>query len=173
MYAAFFWVSYIMFYPAKQILPYRLWVGSERDSQNLEAARRHGVSLVVNCTRNIPFKVPGIKHYRVPIDDHRDERVTFVKHLPRAVALIDEHLSKGGGVLVHCYAGVSRSASVAAAYLMHKEGLTPRQALSRIRRLKPETFGNKPNFFQGLQLFNAQRQSTTSKTPKAIASMPA
>ena len=33
---------------------------------------------------------------------------------------IEEALNNGGNILVHCYAGVSRSASFVIAYLMHK-----------------------------------------------------
>lgn len=153
-----------MFYPAKRITPYQLWIGSEADSKNAEAARRHGVGLIVNCTRNIPARVPRVRHVRVPIDDSSDEAGTFLAHLPVVVRLIDEHLSKGQGVLVHCYAGVSRSASVVAAYLMYKEGLSPRQAMARIRRIKPETFGDSPNFLRPLTAFHGVLHPARSTT---------
>ena len=153
-----------MFYPAKQIRPYRLWIGSEADSSNVAAARRRGVGLIVNCTRNLPALVPGLNHFRVPVDDTSDEGSTFLEHLPRAVVLIDEHLSRGHGVLVHCYAGVSRSASVVAAFLMYREGLTPRQAMARVRRMKPETFGDSPNFFKALVAFQEVLRPSTRQT---------
>lgn len=143
------------FYPAKRVPPYNLWIGSERDSENTKAARAHGVTLVVNCTRTIPTTVPGVTHYRVPVDDTPLDADDMQAYLPRAVQLIDAHLRRGGGVLVHCYAGISRSASVAAAYLMYREGLTPRQAIARIRRAKPETFGPSPNFATALDAFHA------------------
>lgn len=143
-----------MFFPGKRVTPYALWIGSKRDSRNVGAARRHDVTLVVNCTRNLPMVVPGVQHHRVPVDDSSDEVPTFLQCLPQAVLLIDDHLSGGGGVLVHCYAGISRSASTVAAYLMYKEGLTPRQAIARIRRLKPETFGDDPNFMGALEAFH-------------------
>lgn len=135
--------------------PYRLWIGSERDSRNPDAARRHGVHLIVNCTKNLPFKVPDVDTARVPVDDHPDQSDVMVTHLPRVVATIDKHLNMGHGVLVHCYAGVSRSASVVAAFLMYKEGLTPRQAINRVKKLKPETFQNGYNFLPALQSYHA------------------
>ena len=104
------------FYPGKQILPYQMWIGSKQDSANGTAARRHGISLIINCTRDIPFKVKNVERYKVPVDDHSDEAGTFLAYLPGAVQRIDEHLTtRGGGVLGHCYAGISRSASVVAA----------------------------------------------------------
>lgn len=152
-----------MFYPAKRIAPYALWVGSLRDSRNVEAAKRHGVTLVVNCTRDLPFVVPGVQRVRVAVHDSEEEADDMLAHLPRAVAQIDRHLREGGAVLVHCYAGVSRSASVAAAFLMHREGLTHRQAMARVRRAKPETFGPAPNFAGSLRAFEASRRGTPGR----------
>jgi predicted protein tyrosine phosphatase len=153
------------FYPAKKIDKYKLWIGSKADSMNTEAARRNGIGLVVNCTRDIPFGVPGVAHVRVAIDDHKDDTPIFTSQLNRVVRAIDKHLGRGEGVLVHCYAGISRSASVVAAYLMYKEGLTPRQAMSRVRRVKPETFGDRPNFFKGLEKWNDSLKETRKLSP--------
>lgn len=142
-------------FPAKRVPPYALWIGSEADSRDVASASRHGVALVVNCTRDLPFRVPGVRAHRVPVHDSPDEGGTMLAHLPVAVALIDAALASGRGVLVHCFAGVSRSASVVAAFLMYKEGLTPRQAIARIRRVKPETFGEPPTFLRALEAFHA------------------
>jgi predicted protein tyrosine phosphatase len=144
-----------MFYAAKRIAPYNMWIGSERDSENVTAARRHGVVLIVNCTKDIPFSVPGTKRARVPVDDHPADAPVMSQHLPRVVKAIDSALSQGKAVLIHCYAGISRSASVAAAYLMFKEGLDPAQAIERIQKLKPETFGSRPNFLAALEDYAA------------------
>lgn len=147
-----------MFFPAQRIPPYKLWIGSLKDSENVQAARQHGVGLIVNCTRDIPFKVPGVKYIRVPVHDTPSEAKTMAVHLRKAVLAIDHHLEKGDGVLVHCYAGISRSASVVAAYLMHKERLTPRQAIERIQQQKPETFGNGATFHEALTWWHVGRR---------------
>lgn len=146
-----------MHYPAKQVRPYKLWIGSERDSEDAGAALKHNVGLIVNCTRDIPFTVPGVKHVRVPLHDSPAETSTFLRHFAKAVGAIDEHLQKGDTVLVHCFAGISRSASVVAAYLMLREGLTPREAIKRIQGCKPETFGRSPNFLEALEKIHAHR----------------
>ncbi|HLY31665.1 MAG TPA: dual specificity protein phosphatase [Ktedonobacterales bacterium] len=48
-----------------------------------------------------------------------------------------ERLRQGRSVLVHCYAGINRSATVCCAALILLEGLTPEQALARVRRSRP------------------------------------
>lgn len=160
-----------MFYPGKRVAPYDLWIGSKGDSANIVAARQRGIGLIVNCTRDIPHRVPGVRRLRVPVDDAEDEGATFLAHLPRVISAIDHHLSTGHGVLVHCYAGVSRSASVVAAYLMAREGLTPAQAMARIRRLKPETFQPSPTFLPSLRAYAETlrtRQSTAAAPMSAL-----
>ncbi|MBE9506635.1 MAG: dual specificity protein phosphatase family protein, partial [Chloroflexi bacterium] len=49
---------------------------------------------------------------------------------------IAEEVAQGGGIYVHCGAGVGRAATMAAAYLV-STGLTPDQAWARIREVRP------------------------------------
>jgi dual specificity phosphatase 12 len=53
---------------------------------------------------------------------------------PEAIAFIKEGINKGGGVFVHCYAGVSRSASTVIAYLMAEHNMTFYEAMSFVRK---------------------------------------
>lgn len=145
-----------MFFAAKKLPGRDLWIGSMKDSANLSAARRHRIGLVVNCTKDLPFHVPTSR-VRVPVHDSASDNQAFLDNLPKAVHAIHKTLGSGQGVLVHCAAGVSRSASVVAAYLMAYDGLGARQAIAAVKRAKPETFGSTfgpdrtPNFYPALQ----------------------
>lgn len=67
----------------------------------------------------------------------------------------DSVKSEGGRVLVHCFAGISRSATICIAYLMLTENLSMHQALEFTRRLRPCV---SPNFnFMG-QLLSFENQ---------------
>lgn len=128
------------FYPAKQILP-NLWIGSEGDSRSGAFFKAHRIRFVVNATGTIPFKAPeDVKTYRIPVDDHPSENETMLRHFPIVVLEIDDVLNHGNGVLVHCRAGMQRSAAVVAAYVMWKTGRTMEQTLEFINRKKHETF---------------------------------
>ena len=50
---------------------------------------------------------------------------------------IDEFLPDGAKVLFHCRAGQSRSVTVACAYLMHKNQKTFDEAVTEIRKIRP------------------------------------
>lgn len=69
-----------------------------------------------------------------------------------AIDFIDEALQTGGCVLVHCNAGVSRSAAVVMAYLIKKEGMTVNDAFSFLRSKRPAICPN-PGFLIQLQCF--------------------
>ncbi len=143
------------YWPAKQILP-GLWIGSAADAVNARAAERRGIKLVVNCSKDIR-QPPGWKPrvLRVPIDDWENDAPTLLRHLPRVVRAIDAALARGDGVLVHCYAGMQRSAAVVAAYLMTKYGYTAREAMRRVKLSKPETFTPKATFRKALERWQA------------------
>ncbi len=51
--------------------------------------------------------------------------------------MIKSALDSGGGALVHCVAGVSRSASLCLAYLVRHGGLDLLQAFEQVRRARP------------------------------------
>lgn len=144
------------FFPAKQIVP-NLFIGSEGDSANPSFFQKHNIRLVVNASKNIPFRAPAeVRTYRVPVDDHPDENGVMLSHLPVVVLTMDEILSYGQGVLVHCRAGMQRSAAVVAAYLMWSKGWTANKTFEFINRKKNETFWPVPTFEPALREWEAQ-----------------
>ena len=154
------------YWPAKQILP-GLWIGSKADSQSFTFLHKNRISLVVNCTADLPTTLPEfmkIPCVRVPVDDTPSECRTFANHAPAALFRLDEALNSRVAVLVHCFAGVSRSASVVACYLLKKHPKifpTLESAISYIQSKKPETFksgGNVSmvNFRNALKRFESR-----------------
>ena len=138
-----------MYYPAKRILNNPpLFIGSEENA--VDAAFLTGssnkIKLIINVTRDVPtpFK-QNIRTLRFGTDDHPDEWERMLSFFPRACREIHEARQRGEAVLVHCVAGVSRSSTIVAAYLMFSSGKTAQEAVSYIQKKKPETFGGSRN----------------------------
>jgi hypothetical protein len=141
------------FYPAKQLAP-NVWVGSRADAHDAAFMRRANIRHVINCSKDIAFKFPRLNGFRIPVDDDFSENEAMARHLPIAVAVIDSATNFGNeGVLVHCFAGMQRSATVVCALLMKRNRWTPAQAMRYIQTIKKETFRPYPTFSRALDDF--------------------
>jgi protein-tyrosine phosphatase len=130
-----------------------LYVG-DHTSPSQVSPTQMSCSLIVNCTRDLPTNSLGITELRVPVDDTSDESDEMLKYLPWITFQIHQVWSNGGTVLIHCFAGVSRSATVCAAYLMRYHGFLSVQETVRFMRTKrPIVFGN-AHFKDALEKFN-------------------
>ncbi|KAG6544459.1 hypothetical protein Mapa_014097 [Marchantia paleacea] len=85
----------------------------------------------------------------VPLKDMESENL--LDHLEACMDFI-ENGRKNGAVLVHCLAGISRSASVILAYLMRTERLSVEDALSSLRGSSDSACPNE-GFMEQLQMF--------------------
>jgi protein-tyrosine phosphatase len=99
---------------------------------------RHVLSLVERAD-DVPACVTragsgGMVHLHLPLADRAD--ADLLTWLGVANAFIDR-ARRDGGVLVHCAAGVSRSAAVVMGYLMWKYGHSLQDALRIVRRARP------------------------------------
>lgn len=68
-----------------------------------------------------PF-LPGVEYHRFDFRDTAEDTPLFLALLPEALSLMDEQISRGRNVLIHCSAGKSRSVSIVLQYLMQHGG---------------------------------------------------
>lgn len=102
-----------------------LYLGAREDARDLTLLRQQGVTHVLNCALEVPnFHPRDLCYYRMDI---RDPDRTFYRHLGTSRTFIDAGRA-AGGVLVHCFAGVSRSPATILGYLVYSEGWTLEQA---------------------------------------------
>ncbi len=94
------------------------------------------ITHVVSVCVDVP-DVPGrVEQLALRIND--DPSVDLLANVvPAACAFIGDAMACGGRVLVHCNAGVSRSASVVIAHLMQHERLSFCAARAAVARARP------------------------------------
>nr|UBK24586.1 DSPTP1-like 3 protein [Chrysanthemum x morifolium] len=85
----------------------------------------------------------------VPLTD--SDGANLLDYLEVCLDFIDQ-ARKNGSVLVHCFAGLSRSASIMTAYLMRSERLSVQDALASLRQSKPSVCPN-DGFLEQLTMF--------------------
>ena len=102
-----------------------LWLGNQAASQSDKFINSKNIDAIVNCTKHIPNKFKGLAYLRIPVNDPgpasgvmNEDHKKMLENLITALEFIDSHIKAGKNVLVHCHAGMQRSATVVIYYLM-------------------------------------------------------
>lgn len=80
------------------------------------------------------WKKRGVEVLHSPV---RDFSAPSVEQLFEILRWIEKMVREGKKVLIHCMGGLGRSGTVAVAWLMYSKGLPLREALRRVRMVRP------------------------------------
>jgi predicted protein tyrosine phosphatase len=136
---------------ANHIVPF-VWLGNAEAANDAAFLRDNRVRLVVNCTKDIAvpgwYAELGIRAVRLPINDHDStgDNATLARDIESVLDAVHEARGRGECVLVHCYAGMQRSATVVACYLMRHFNYRPEHAVFYVRHKRPIAFTPRPTF---------------------------
>jgi protein-tyrosine phosphatase len=117
-----------------------------QDAGDVAALRDAGVTRVLNLVQDSEYEAGGREACALAladagIDEERIEVVDYGNLLPGHLEVATRSalawLDAGERVYVHCRAGMQRSATVAAALVMLRDGLPMADALESIRARKP------------------------------------
>jgi protein-tyrosine phosphatase len=140
---------------AHEIVP-GIWLGNRRAALNDKWLKKHNITVVFNATKDVPFCPIIKKQYRIPVDDNlQPEEIRNMTHWSHEAVykLLQEHNS-GANVLVHCAAGMQRSATIVGMYLIVKRGMSWHQAVTYTQGIRPIAFRPGVNFKDSLIEFD-------------------
>jgi hypothetical protein len=138
-----------------------VWIGNAEDAADGEWLRATGIQVVFNCTKTLPFH-PSVPHqYRIPVDDNLQpaEIKNMEDWAPEIAYKILHEYNAGRRILVHCHAGMQRSATAVAFFLLVLTGRPLIQVMYLIQSRRPITFKPTANFAPALRAFEEQVRS--------------
>ena len=112
------------------------------------------VSAILNVTDSLEPSFPDKFRYKI-IQVTDDETSNIYQHFRDCIAFISEVIANKETILVHCAAGVSRSASVVIAYIMYSQRIKLADAFNQVKDRRPCIKPN-PGFIRQLQEFEKE-----------------
>ncbi len=102
-----------------EILP-NLFLGNYKIASDKERLKALGITHILNCAKEIECIFRGEFNYsHIQLNDDPNTRVSHL--FDEVHKYIDKVIGNNGKILVHCYAGISRSATIVISYIIHKK----------------------------------------------------
>jgi atypical dual specificity phosphatase len=147
--------------PAHEIIP-GVWLGNKGASMDRAFLAQNNINVIINCTKDLPFvKDMNLKLYRVPVDDNlEDAEIRNLELWAYEIAVkIARERAAGNRILIHCFAGVQRSAATTAIFLISSYRCSADEAISYIRSKRPIAFFGNVNFYRAIKGFETSFQN--------------
>jgi len=130
-----------------------VYIGSADDAYDTLSLAKHGITHILSVEHR-PLRKEVSDDYVYKYVHALDmDNVDLLSHFTECIEFIDS-ARQAGAVLVHCYFGQSRSATIVLAWLMHKMALTLDDALLLLMKHRPQIRPN-PGFHEQLELFES------------------
>lgn len=110
----------------------QLYLGSRIEASDQGWLDNNHITHIVNCAVEIPSYFPDhFSYLNLRLDDTPSQSIYHV--LERSFNFILSAIGRGGNVLVHCAAGISRSASMVIYFIMKTKEMAFQKALDYVR----------------------------------------
>jgi len=158
---------------ANEIIP-RLWLGDAKASMDEYFIKRNNITVVFNCTKNLPFSPMIPIKYRIPVDDNLEENEIRNMELwssEIAYKIMSEYV-EGKTILVHCMAGMQRSAASVAFFLISYLKMRALDAMKMIKEKRMVAFYPRANFGRSIDYFDRRFHGEIMPEVKKIPDRP-
>jgi predicted ATP-dependent Lon-type protease len=140
---------------ANEIIP-GVWLGNAKASMDEDFIRSNNIEVVFNCTKNLPFSPIIPIKYRIPVDDNlEEEEIRNMELWSAEIAFkITKEFLTGRQILIHCMAGMQRSAASVAFFLVAYKKIRGLEAINFIKQRRKVAFFPKANFGRSIDYFD-------------------
>lgn len=143
-----------------------LYLGNYDAASDISLLKRHriGAVLTVAAGTGLHYHPDAVQsHDMIPAMDV--DYYDMSKHFDRCFEFIDRN-RKSTNVLVHCWAGVSRSATIVIAYLMKKYDFSFDESHSFVKKKRKQIYPN-PGFVRQMRTFDSQLRLKRNKAKES------
>ncbi|PVZ96481.1 hypothetical protein BB558_007632 [Smittium angustum] len=129
-------------YPAQ--ITEDLYLGNEYQARNVSLLKKLNIKYVLNLAKEVQGPMSHMENSEIRYKHHRWDHAEddISNFFESCFEFIDEAISSNCNVLVHCQLGVSRSATLVIAYIMHSKKLTFSKAYDYVKSRNPKTCPN-------------------------------
>ena len=118
-----------------------VWLGDASDAMDIDTLKKHGIDGVVNCADQATLTCEeyypnGWRYLGLECEDKANYDI-IGKHLGQFTDFMDECVVNKHKVLVHCVAGINRSATLLIAYLVRRRGMCLKDAIALCYAKRP------------------------------------
>ncbi|XP_029915059.1 dual specificity protein phosphatase 18 [Myripristis murdjan] len=145
----------------------QLYLSNSKAANDGSLVSRFNITCIINVseTRSSSTLAPGLEYIHIPIPDSPRSPVSdHFDEVADKIALTGE---QDGRTLLHCNAGVSRSATLCIAYLMKHRGMTLLEAYRWVRSCRPMV---RPNVGFWRQLIRYEGELRGCSTVRMVCS---
>ncbi|CAD8180787.1 unnamed protein product [Paramecium pentaurelia] len=144
---------------------HKLYLGNINAANDSQYLRKHDVGAVLSIIDTSDIKLEkSIIHLWIAAEDN--ENVQLTRYFDQASNFIQDNL-RHTNVLVHCYAGISRSSSLIIAYLLKCQGYTLKEALIKLKCQRPQVDPNN-GFLEQLKEYEVKLKSNKTQQNSSL-----
>jgi protein-tyrosine phosphatase len=125
-----------------------LYIGGAAAAKNKSMLLQTGITHVINCAASVaPASFPDeFCYFNIRLRDHSSQDIA--RHFYSMFDFIERARECGGRIFLHCVKGISRSPTMAIAYLMWYKNMGMYKALDFVRQARPIVDPNAGFIFQ-------------------------
>ena len=134
-----------------------LWLSDFKTAMDKKLIKKNGINIIVNCSKNLPFiELSNIKKHRLSVDDNNETQniIDMNSQLEMLIKQLSKAYLKGNTILLYCFMGRQRSATVAACFLLYNTDLNDKTIIKLIQSKEPLAFKPQINFSESIKWYS-------------------
>ena len=139
--------------PDANLIMDNIWLGNSNVAQDFNFVTSKKINTIINVTKDISNYFDFIEYINYYIRDDDACQINLFYVMEEGAKIINDTISNGKTILIHCKRGHHRSACIVAFYLMKYHNISLICAIKIIKNIRPNAFRRITCMLQQLILY--------------------